>query len=73
MQQKVKAELRPHYKNLFKAFDEGRAKLLFLTNCRANEGQLAKVEHLPVETFHLEELIQHVLDDLDGAMPRTRD
>lgn len=24
-------------------------------------------------TFHLEELVQHVLDDLDGAMPRTPD
>ena len=23
--------------------------------------------------FHLEDLIQHVLDDLDGAMPRTDD
>ena len=26
-----------------------------------------------METFHLENLIQHVLDDFDGAMPRTPD
>jgi hypothetical protein len=73
IEQKVRVELRPFYRKLFKAFDEGNAKLLFLTTCRANQGQLAKVEHLPVETFHLEDLIQHVLDDLDGAMPRTPD
>lgn len=70
---KVKAELRPIYRNLFTAFDNGRVRLVFLTNCRANQGQLARVEQLEVETFHLEDLVQHVLDDLDGAMPRTQD
>ncbi len=71
LEQKVRGDLRPHYKKLFDAFDKGHAKLLFLTNCRQNPGQLARVEHLEVQTFHLENLIQHVLDDLDGAMPRT--
>jgi hypothetical protein len=71
VQSKVKEELRPFYKTLFDAFDAGKAKLLFLTNCRKNLGQLARVEQLQVETFHLEDLIQYVLDDLDGAMPRT--
>jgi hypothetical protein len=70
---KVKSELHPFYKKLFGAFDSGKAKLLFLTNCRKNAGQLARVEKLDVETFHLENLIQHVLDDFDGAMPRTPD
>jgi len=73
IQQKVKAELRPQYKKLFEAHEAGRAKLLFLTNCRRNDGQYAKVEQLDVTTFHFEDLVQHVLDDLDGAMPRTPD
>jgi hypothetical protein len=73
LQKKVKSELHPFYKNLFNAFDNGKADLLFLTNCRKNAGQFARIEKLDVETFHLENLIQHVLDDLDGAMPRTPD
>lgn len=73
IQMKVKAELRPYYKKLFEAHDAGKANLIFLTNCGKNVGQFAKVEKLAVTTFHLEDLIQHVLDDLDGAMPRTPD
>jgi hypothetical protein len=71
LQKKVHRDLRTLYQQLFAAFDEGKAKLLFLTNHLTNDGQLARVSSLPVETLHLEELVQHVLDDLDGAMPRT--
>jgi hypothetical protein len=73
LKKKVREELRPFYKGLFDAHDDGRAKLLFLTNCRKNAGQMARVEQLDVQTFHFEDLAQHVLDDLDGAMPRTPD
>ena len=64
---KVKKELHAFYKKLFTAFDNGTTRLLFLTNFRQNAGQLARVEQLDVEIFHLENLIQHVLDDFDGA------
>lgn len=73
LQKKVKEELRPFYKKLFQAYENGNANLLFLTNCRKNAGQMARVEQLNVQTFHLEDLVQHVLDDMDGAMPRTPD
>ncbi len=29
------------------------------------------VRKLPIRLFHLDDLIQHVLDDIDAAMPRT--
>jgi hypothetical protein len=73
LKKKVNEELHRLYKKLFKAYEDGNARLLFLTNCRKNAGQMARVEQLDVQTFHLEDLVQHVLDDMDGAMPRTPD
>jgi len=65
----VKAELRPHYRRIFDAYDDGRAELLFLTNHWLDE---ARTGHLPdVRIFQLNDLIQHIVDDIDGAMPRT--
>ena len=61
------------HKHQFDAYDAGKAELLFLTNCKRNDGQFERVKQLDVSTFHLEKLIQHVLDDLDGAVPRTPD
>lgn len=69
--EKVKAELRKHYNALFEAYDYGMAELVFLTNYRKNDGQFERVSKLPVKVFHLDELVQHVQDDIDGAMPRT--
>lgn len=69
----VKTELQAKYRLLFERFDEGDAELIFITNCRRNDGYFAPIEDLPVKIFHLEDLIQHLIDDLDATMPRTPD
>ena len=69
----VKPELRARYRLLFERFDEGEAELIFFTNCLRNDGYLALLEDLPVKIFHLEDLVQHLIDDLDATMPRTPD
>jgi hypothetical protein len=49
----VKAELRPHYRQLFDAFDRGTGRLMFVTNYRRNDNRYSLIEKAPVETFHL--------------------
>ena len=71
LQRAVKAELRPRYRRLFEAYDAGAAQLMFVTNHQLNERQYEQVAQLPVEIFHLDDLVQYLIDDLDGAMPRT--
>lgn len=71
LEKSVKAELRPRYRQLFEAYDRGAARLMFVTNHRQNDGRIGMVENAPIETFHLDDLLQHIIDDIDGAMPRT--
>lgn len=71
LQKAVKLELQPKYRQLFEAYDDGRAKLMFVTNHRLNENHYGQVEKLPIQLLHLDDLIQYLIDDLDGAMPRT--
>ncbi len=73
LQASVKAELQPWYRLLYERFDDGNAELIFITNCRRNDGYLAPLEELPVKIFHLEDMVQHLIDDLDATMPRTPD
>lgn len=56
---------------MFERFDEGEASLSFLTNCKKNAAQVTSLKHLPVKLFHFEDIAASVLDDKDGAMPRT--
>jgi AIPR protein len=69
----VKEELRAKYSLLFERYDEGEAELIFITNCRRNDGYESLLKDLPVKVFHLEDLVQHLIDDLDATMPRTPD
>src|SRR5665213_2329582 len=66
-----KDELRKRYRLLFDRYDEGEATLIFLTNCKKNDAQATSLQTLPVKHFHFEDIQQFVLDDMDGAMPRT--
>jgi hypothetical protein len=73
---KVKKELRPKYRELFNAFDRGQTKLIFLTNLKKDEKCSANLiknlpKNFPLELYHLDDLIQYLLDDIDHAMPRT--
>jgi hypothetical protein len=68
----VKQELAPHYRELFERYQAGQAELAFVTNCRRNPRQVERVRDLErLRVFHLEELLQHVLDDYEVAMPVT--
>ena len=71
LEKAVKLELRPKYRQLFDYFDQERAQLLFVTNHRRNDKYYTQVADGPVEVFHLEDLLQYLIDDIDGAMPRT--
>lgn len=71
LERAVKAELRPRYKQLFERYDNGAVELLFVTNHRINEAHYESLSGAPVKVFHLDDLIQFLVDDIDGAMPRT--
>src|SRR6266571_2622931 len=44
---------------------------MFVTNHRRNDAHFEQVKNIPVKVFHLDDLIQCIIDDIDGAMPRT--
>src|SRR6266481_4475551 len=71
LEKAVKLELRPRYKQLFERYDDGAAELMFVTNHRCNEAHYEQVKNISVKVFHLDDLIQCLVDDIDGAMPRT--
>ncbi len=71
LQKAVKAELRPRYRALFERYDNGAADLIFVTNHRCNEAHFEQVRDTPLRVYHLDDLIEFLVDDIDGAMPRT--
>jgi hypothetical protein len=67
-----KSLLRPRYKQLFERYDNGAAELMFVTNHRRNDAHFEQVKNIPfLKVFHMDDLIQCLVDDIDGAMPRT--
>jgi len=72
LEKAVKQELRPRYKQLFERYDNGAAELMFVTNHRRNDAHFEQVKSIPfLKVFHMDDLIQCLVDDIDGAMPRT--
>lgn len=71
LEKAVKQELRPRYRQLFERYDGGTAELMFVTNHRRNDAHFEQVKNIPVKVFHMDDLIQCLVDDIDGAMPRT--
>lgn len=71
LEKAVKLELRPLYRQLFDQYDDGVAELMFVTNHRRNDGHHEQVKNTGLKVFHLDDLIQCIVDDIDGAMPRT--
>jgi hypothetical protein len=67
----VKASLHQKYLELFKQYDNDRAELMFLTNLRKNENQHESIKRYNVKVFYQEELLNHVLDHIEGAMPQV--
>ena len=68
----VRPELRPRYQKLFGYYDDGRASLFFVTNHRRNEKQYEAVKATGVQVFHLNEMLQFVVDYIEDAMPYTQ-
>ena len=71
LEKAVKGELKLRYKQLFERYDNGAAELMFVTNHRCNDAHFEQVRNIPVKVFHMDDLIQCLVDDIDGAMPRT--
>lgn len=71
LEKAVKQELRPRYRQLFERYDNGAAELMFVTDHRCNNAHFEQVKSIPVKVFHMDDLIQCLVDDIDGAMPRT--
>jgi hypothetical protein len=72
LEKAVKQELRPRYKQLFERYDNGAAELMFVTNHRCNDAHFEQVKNIAgLKVFHMDDLIQCLVDDIDGAMPRT--
>ncbi len=67
----VRQTLREHYKKLFKLYDEGKAELFFVTNHRINENQYRSVQRYGMSILHLEDILQYVAENTEGAMPET--
>jgi hypothetical protein len=68
----VRRDLKRHYSKLFDYYDEGHAQLSFLTNCKRNEAQVQAVANYGVELFHLDDVLQFMVDYIENAMPRTK-
>src|SRR5437879_9366552 len=72
LEKAVKQELRQRYKQLFERYDNSSAELMFVTNHRCNDAHFEQVKNIPaLKVFHMDDLIQFLVDDIDGAMPRT--
>lgn len=67
----IKKDLKNHYKILFDQYDKGNAELFFITNYKINQNQISQVEDLEINIFHLEDILQFLVDDIEGAMPLT--
>lgn len=67
----VKNSLRDHYKKLFRLYDDGDAKLYFITNHRRNQKQYESVKNYDVEILHLGDVLEYVAENIEGAMPET--
>jgi hypothetical protein len=69
----VRPALKAQFKVFFEQFDEGKAELVFVTNHRVNSRQLDTIKNVGVTILHLDEIIQYMIENIEGAMPRTND
>jgi|SRR5579859_100498 len=71
LEKTIRPELRSRYRTLLERYDAGKAHLLFITNHRRNEKQFETVKSPDLDIFHLEDIVQFMVDHIEGAMPRT--
>ncbi len=69
----VRPALKAQFRVFFEQFDDGKADLVFVTNHRVNPKQVETIKNVGVTVLHLDELIQYMIENIEGAMPRTDD
>lgn len=67
----VRTSLRNKYNTFFKHYDDGLVDLIFITNHRINQKQYDSVKTYGVRVFHLDDVLQYLIEHLEGAMPET--
>jgi hypothetical protein len=67
----VREPIRPHFRKLFKLYDEGSADLHFVTDHRKNEKQYSSVQNYDVVILHLDDVLHYVAEYMEDAMPET--
>jgi hypothetical protein len=67
----VRSDYVNHYKKLFKLYDQGDADLYFVTNHKINPKQYETVKAYGVKIIHLDDLLQYLMENIEGAMPET--
>jgi hypothetical protein len=67
----VRESLRSKYKTFFNHYDDGLLDLYFITNHRVNPRQFETVKSYGVHVFHLEEILQYLIEHVEGALPET--
>lgn len=67
----VRSSLRNKYNTFFKHYDEGLVDLFFVTNHKINQKQYDSVKSYGVAVFHLDDVLQYLIEYLEGAMPET--
>jgi hypothetical protein len=69
----VKKEVQHKYQNLLNLYDDSKVELIFLTNCKQNHSQYTSNDFgdYNVTIMHFEDIVQYMIDDLEGAMPKT--
>lgn len=70
---KVKEELQSKYKNLYDRYDDKAVSLIFITNYKQNKEFCRTKTYKGVRVFHYDDLKKYLLDDIDGALPKTDD
>ena len=67
----VREELQSKYARLFRLYDNGEVKLVFLSNCLKNEKQDKTISKYKIERIYLDDLNNFLLEHLENAMPET--
>src|SRR5208337_4360844 len=69
----VRSTFRNQFAVFFEQFDEGKTELIFVTNHRVNSKQIETIRNVGVTVLHLDDILQYMVDNIEGAMPRTKD
>ncbi len=69
----VRSAMRSYFRIFFERYDNGAAHLIFVTNHRKNTDQMNSIKNANIKILHLEDVLQAVVDNAEGAMPRTPD